>query len=176
MELERLIVRIAGGDQEALAELYNATRVKVFAAALGCTGSHQDAQDVTQDTYVKIWESASSYRPQGTPLAWIITIARNLAGMKIRSGKKQTFLEEEEWNALPGQSQDISPEDREMLQDAMKRLSPEERQVVLLHTAGFKHRETASFLNIPLSTVLSKYRRALKKMRACMEGDGTHDK
>ena len=47
----------------------------------------------------------------------------------------------------------------------------EERRIVLLHTAGLKHREIGQALGLPLATVLSKYHRALKKMRAYMEGD-----
>ena len=54
---------------------------------------------------------------------------------------------------------------------ALAILGDEERRIVLLHTAGLKHRETGEALGLPLATVLSKYHRALKKMRAYMEGD-----
>ena len=59
-----------------------------------------------------------------------------------------------------------------MLQCAMSALSDTERQVVLLHAAaGLKHREIAGVLELPLATVLSKYHRALKKLRVCLKGD-----
>ena len=57
-------------------------------------------------------------------------------------------------------------------QEALARLSPEERQIVLLHAAaGLKHREIARLLELPLSTVLSKYHRGLKKLKALMKGE-----
>ena len=44
----------------------------------------QDAEDVTQDAFVRIWDTAASYRPQGKPMAWLLTVARNLALMRLR--------------------------------------------------------------------------------------------
>ena len=81
-------------------------------------------------------------------------------------------LDEEAWNAIPAQAPDVSPEDRQVLQEALAGLGAEERQIVLLHAvAGLKHREIARLLEQPLSTVLSKYHRGLKKLRALMKGE-----
>jgi RNA polymerase sigma-70 factor (ECF subfamily) len=67
---------------------------------------------------------------------------------------------------------DISPEDRHLLQIAMAALTDEERRVVLLHAVtGLKHREIAALLELPLATVLSKYHRAIKKLKKQLEGD-----
>ena len=75
-------------------------------------------------------------------------------------------------NAIPAAAPDVSPEDRQVLQDALARLGAEERRIILLHAvAGLKHRETAQLLELPLSTVLSKYHRGLKKLRALMKGE-----
>lgn len=82
--LEPLMARLAGGDQEALAELYHRTRTSVYGLALSYLKNQHDAEDVTQDAFVRAWENAHQYRPQGTPLAWLLTIARNLALMKLR--------------------------------------------------------------------------------------------
>ena len=58
------------------------------------------------------------------------------------------------------------------MQQALATLGEEERRIILLHAVtGLKHREIAALLELPLSTVLSKYNRALKKMRAYLEGD-----
>ena len=66
----------------------------------------------------------------------------------------------------------MTPEDREVLQQALASLGDVERQVVLLHAVtGLKHREIAALLEMPLATVLSKYHRALKKLRVQLEGD-----
>lgn len=69
-------------------------------------------------------------------------------------------------------AQDVTLENRKLLQTALAALSQTERQVVLLHAGtGLKHREIAGILELPLATVLSKYHRALRKLKEWMEGD-----
>lgn len=105
-------------------------------------------------------------------MGWLLTVARNLALMKLRQGRRQVELDEEEWDAIPDDSPSVSPEDRQVLQTALAALGSQERQVVLLHAVtGLKHREIAALLELPLATVLSKYHRALKKLRVQLEGD-----
>lgn len=66
----------------------------------------------------------------------------------------------------------MTPEDRAVLEAALNILSDQERQIVVLHAAaGLKHREIAKLLELPLPTVLSKYRRALSKLKTKLEGD-----
>ena len=171
-ELEQLLLRTGQGDREAFARLYSLTRDGVYALARSLLHDAHEAQDSAQDTFVKVWESAPAYRPQGSPMAWLLTVARNLARTRLRQGGRQVGLDEEAWNAIPAAAPDVSPEDRQLLQEALARLSPEERQIVLLHAAaGLKHRETAQLLELPLSTVLSKYHRGLKKLKALMKGE-----
>ena len=171
-ELEQLLLWTGQGDRDAFARLYSLTRDGVYALALSLLHDAHEAQDIAQDTFVKVWESAPAYRPQGSPMAWLLTVARNLARTRLRQGGRQVGLDEEAWNAIPAAAPDVSPEDRQLLQEALARLSPEERQIVLLHAAaGLKHRETAQLLELPLSTVLSKYHRGLKKLKALMKGE-----
>lgn len=168
---EGLLARVARGDTQALAELYSTARTPVYAMALACLKNADDAQDVTQDTFVRVWESAGQYRARGKPMGWVMTIARNLARMRLRQRQRTGEMGEEEWSAIPS-SCDPSLEDRLTLQTALGALEDTERQVVLLHTSScLKHREIAELLGLPVSTVLSKYSRALKKMRAQLEGD-----
>ncbi len=175
-QLERLLLQTAAGDQEAFADLYHAARSSVYALALSMLKHAHDAQDVTQDTFVRVWEKAETYRAQGSPMAWILTIARNLALTKLRQGSRSAELSEAEWDAIPVDAPALTPEDRHVLQTALSSLSAQERQVVLLHAvSGLKHREIAALLALPLPTVLSKYHRALKKLRVHMEGDDTCD-
>ncbi|RKI68759.1 RNA polymerase sigma factor [bacterium 1xD42-67] len=172
LELERLLLQVGQGDREAFARLYSLARGAVYALALSLLQDAHEAQDTAQDTFVKVWESASSYRPQGSPMAWILTIARNLARSRLRRGGRQVGLDDEEWNAIPADLPAVSPEDRQVLQEALARLGEEERRIVLLHAVtGLKHREIAQLLELPLSTVLSKYHRGLKKLRALMKGE-----
>ena len=65
----------------------------MYGLALSYLKNQHDAEDVTQDAFVRAWENAHQYRPQGTPLAWLLTIARNLALMKLRErGRTRTWL------------------------------------------------------------------------------------
>lgn len=171
-QLEGLMAGLAAGDRESLAQLYHRTRAAVYGLALSILGSGHDAEDVTQDTYVTAWEKCHLYRPQGTPMAWLLTITRNLARMKLRDRGRTQDLGEEQWHAIPAQSPSVTPEDRAVLEAALSILSDQERQIVMLHAAaGLKHREIAKLLELPLPTVLSKYRRALSKLKNKLEGD-----
>ena len=171
-ELDGLLLRVGRGDREAFARLYSLTRGAVYALALSLLGDSHEAQDVAQDTFVKVWESAPSYRSEGSPMAWLLTVARNLARSRLRRSSRQAELDEEEWNAIPADAPAVAPEDRAVLQEALFRLGAEERKVVLLHAVtGLKHREIAQLLELPLSTVLSKYHRGLKKLKALMKGE-----
>ena len=171
-ELERLLLLTGQGNREAFGLLYAKTREAVYALALSLLGDAHEAQDIAQDAYVRVWESAPSYRPQGSPMAWLLTIARNLSRSRLRQSGRQAELDEEEWNSLPEENPEISPEDRAVLQEALAQLEAEERRIVLLHAVtGLKHREIAALLERPLSTVLSKYHRGLKKLRALMKGE-----
>ena len=171
-ELEQLLLQVGRGDREAFARLYGLTRGAVYALALSLLRDAHEAQDVAQDAFVQVWERAPSYRPQGSPMAWLLTVTRNLALSRLRRSGRQTALDEEAWNAIPAAAPDVSPEDRQVLQDALARLGAEERRIILLHAvAGLKHRETAQLLELPLSTVLSKDHRGLKKLRALMKGE-----
>ncbi len=171
--LDRLLAAVAAGEQEALAQLYHQTRSAVYGLALSYVKSAHDAQDITQDTFVQIWDNAPQYRTKGSPMGWILTIARNLALMKLRRQQRQGELDEEQWQAIPADAPNVSHEDRLLLQNALEALEEQERRIVVLHAVtGLKHREIAALLELPLATVLSKYHRALKKLKLRLEGDG----
>lgn len=171
-ELQQQLLRIAGGEREALAELYQHTRLAVYGLALSYLKNVQDAQDLTQDVYVQVWNCAEQYCPSGSPIGWLLTVCRNLCLMHLRREKKNAALSEEEWNAIPVQECGLDADERALLQRALALIGEEERRIVLLHAVtGMKYREIAAVLEMPLATVLSKYHRALKKMRIFLEGD-----
>lgn len=170
-ELERLLSGIAAGRPEDMSELYSRTRTAVYSLALSYLGNAHDAQDITQDTFVQVWERAGQYRPNGSPMGWLLTVCRNLALMRIRRADRHADLDDSGWDAIPAEEKGLSVEERALLQDALALLDKNERRVVMLHAAaGMKHREIAVLLEMPLATVLSKYHRAIKKLRAFMKG------
>ena len=168
--LDGLIERIAAGDEAALCSLYHETCSAVYGFALSIVRNRADAEDVMQDTYLQIMKSASTYAARGKPLSWVLTVARNLALMKLRSGKHAAGTLALDDAIVPGDAPGLDREDALVLGAAMRALDDDERQIVVLHAiSGFKHRETASLLNLKLSTVLSKYQRALRKLRRVLE-------
>lgn len=164
--LDDYIAQIAQGNTAALAQLYHKTSASVYGFALSILKSTHDAQDVLQDLYISVHTSAASYRSSGKPMAWILTITRNLCLIKIRERKKTADAPPQDWERYFDERETITPEDKQVLTQCMTRLTDEERQIVVLHAvAGFKHREIAQIMDLLLPTVLSKYNRALKKLK-----------
>lgn len=168
--MEVCISKIAKGDKEALAELYNETHAAVYGFALSLLKNKQDAEDVLQDVYIQVWRNAGGYQAKGKPLAWLFTITRNLALMTIRQQKRTVTVAPEDWQAMFADEPLVDQEDRMVLGALLGILSYEERQIVVLHAmTGFKHREIAQLLDLRLPTVLSKYNRAVKKLRGALK-------
>ena len=163
---EKLFEEIGNSDKIAFEKLYRLTEKVVYAYILSILKNHHAAQDVMQDTYLKIRSAAHLYTPQGKPLAWIFSIARNLSLMRIRTENRYINTEFSYLENDLNFSYLTDNEDKLVLQTALKILNEEERKIILLHAvSGLKHREIASNLSMPLSTVLSKYHRGLKKLR-----------
>ncbi len=177
--LDFYLQRVADGDAHALEDLYRETHSSVYAYALSVLKNVHDAEDVLHDCYIALWQAAGNYSSSGKPMAWIVTIAKNLCFMKLRERKKNADIEEDEFFVDAHYNETaMSPEDRFILNECMNELSDEERQIVVLHAvSGFKHREIAAFLHMALPTVLSKYNRALKKLKTALtKGDGINEK
>ena len=164
-ELDRYIRRIAQGDRDALEKLYHATRPAVYAYALSITKSPFDAEDVLHDCYITIWNSAGGYRSREKAMAWIITITRNLCYKLIENQKRYLNLENDDYLGKT----EADPEERLLVRQCMTRLTQEEQQIVILHAvAGCKHWEIAKMLELKTGTVLSKYHRAIRKLRQAL--------
>lgn len=171
--LDACLANIAEKNTAALEELYRGTSASVYGFALSILKNAPDAQDVMHDCYVSIYSAAAGYRSSGKPMAWILTIVRNLCLRKLRESRKTADLPPEEWERVLEEREEVEPEDKLVLSACMRLLSDEERQIVTLHAvSGFKHREIAQMLGAPMPTVLSKYSRALKKLKhALLKGE-----
>lgn len=173
-DLEELLRQIALGSQQAFEELYRATDSAIYGYALSLMRNHHEAQDIMMDTYLKIRCAAHLYMPMGKPMAWILTITKNIARTKLRSAGRQIPLDDLE-ETTP--SFDRDSEEAVALEQAMKVLGNQERQILILHAVtGLKHREIAEMLGMPLATVLSKYARSLKKLKKALEEDNFPNK
>lgn len=160
---------IASGNNDCLGDLYNDTSVSIYSFALSILKNSHDAEDVMHDVFLTVIASASNYTGQGKPMAWILTITRNHCLMKLRQRNKNADYCAENWEDTLAQATGLSPEDTVILRMCMQQISDEELRIVVLHAvSGFKHREIADLLSLPLPTVLSKYRRAIKKLQNFM--------
>jgi RNA polymerase sigma-70 factor (ECF subfamily) len=168
---EGLFRRLAKDDMSALDDLYALTERTMYAYSVSLTRDHQMALDLMQDTYVKILSAAHLYKPMGKPLAWMFTIAKNLHYSNTKKEKRSISMEPEEVADDRRFSYVTDMDDRIVLEGVLTLLTQEEREIVMLHAvSGMKHKEIAEGLGLNLSTTLSKYHRALKKLREYLEG------
>lgn len=170
---ESLIQRIAHRDMAAFDELYYKTEKILYSYILSFVKQHEDTLDLLQETYVKLMNSSHLYQPMGKPLAWLFTISKNLAISHLRSKKNYVDVDVIDLENDISYSYVDNNTDNEVLRIALNILSEEERTIVLLSAiSGLKHREIANNLDLKLSTVLSKYHRAIKKMREYIRKEG----
>ncbi len=163
---ESLFLRIAAGEKEAFCTLYETCSSSVFAYALSILRNRDDAEDAMQDTFIKIKSAAHLYKPQGKPMAWIFTITKNVCLMMIRKNAHVVHLPEEDAQPDLGLDQIENAVDRMTLEKSFTVLPEDTCQIIMLHAvSGMKHREIAELLNLPISTVLSKYNRGIKRLQ-----------
>lgn len=173
---EQLVARIAAGDREAFASLFEryASRVKAYLIRLGARGAL--AEDLAQDAMVAVWRRAASFDPARAQVStWMFVIARNAWIDRLRREKVE--LAYNSGLIATEESDDESPADaamrvqtEEQMQTALALLSDEQRQVVQLSFFEDRpHSEIAERLSLPLGTVKSRLRLALAKLRAHWE-------
>ena len=114
--LEDCIARIAGGDKDALADLYSRTRPAVYGFALSIVKNAHDAEDILHDACLQVWNAAGGYRRQGKPMAWVLTITRNLAISRLREHGRTEPLVQEDWQDRLADNPAVTHEDRMMLE------------------------------------------------------------
>lgn len=161
-----LLDAIARGSKAAFQSYYERHAGRLLGYVLRVTKDRSLAEDVVQEVFTAIWQKASSYRAeQGTPLAWMYMIARNKLVDRWRRG--MPVVSEAERPVLALVQED--PELAMSLERALEGLSPEQRQAVELSVlGGYTHEEAATELAVPLGTLKSRVRLALRHMRALL--------
>ena len=167
LAIDRCMVKLAEGDKIALSELYELIKTDLFSFALSKTKNSELSEDITHDTFVKIYKNAASYIPEGSPFPWIFTIELNLIRRNSTLAGRTVSIEEHIDNLYDDVDLAERFEKSELISELLSSLGEEEREIISLHLlSGVKHREIAALLSLPLSTELSKYHRALDKMRS----------
>lgn len=169
-----LINQIAKGNNEALEKLYILYKTKVFRVALVILEDPFLAEDAVQETFMKIKQSAKTFRYGTNEKAWIMTIARNAAIDILNKHKKEIVLESpiEEASEIhnAAESGDMPGDENEGFLQMIQPLNDLDKQIVSLHLISeLKHREIAHILNMSVSAVKKRYERAIKRIAHEME-------
>ena len=167
-ECEKSILKIAGGDHDALRVIHKYMNRQIYAVAYAVLQDFALSDDVVQETYVKIMEKASSYEKGTNARAWILSIARNLS---IDIYRRRSFdcaqqdVEEEEETRFDEGFVLFSME----VKKALDTLDDEERQIVTMKVyAELKHKMIAKILDITEDACKKKYQRAIAKLRVLL--------
>lgn len=169
-KLEKAIIRLQNGDSNSLGIVYDLTSKGVFSFVLTILRDYQLAEDVMQQTYIKIYENIKSYKRSTNARNWILTIAKNSALTMIKKRQREISVDFSQDRSADGIYCLDKDFDTPLISLANRILTEDELKIVLLFAIGeYKHREIAEMLNLPLGTVTWKYNNALKKIRGAVE-------
>lgn len=173
-QLDLCISEIASGSRESLRQLYEELKNPVFMFALSIVKNTVIAEDAEQETFLRVMQSAATYRKGTNPKAWIFGIARNCCIDSLKALAKDIPLETEALADIPAEENLFNKADnRAIALEALGCLKEEEQLIVSLYLyAGLKQTEIAKLLQIPYLSVRSKYGYALKKLRRCLVEKG----
>lgn len=161
------IHRICKNDKEGLREIYEDYCPLIYSVVAEILHNREDAEDVTSEFFIRLWDIAETYRPGKGHRAWMITIAHNMAVDYLRKQSRELPAEE---NLADMQGGHPSCEDslccKISIEQAMMTLKKEERQIVNLKIMGeLTFREIALILKKPQGTVAWCYQKAIQKLK-----------
>ena len=174
-ELVWLLAAVAKGDRRAFERLYVATRAKLYGVVLRILRRGDLADEVIQETYLKIWTSAGQFNPSlATPITWMVAIARNRAIDLIR--KRTEVSIEEESDAMDVAAETSDPLAGRELTEELKRLlacmgkldGERQRLVLLAYYSGWTREQLAAKFDKPVNTIKTWLRRSLVEIRECL--------
>jgi RNA polymerase sigma-70 factor (ECF subfamily) len=167
-----LISEVVNGDQRAFLALYDRYSSRVYTLALRMMRDQMMAEEVVQDTFLKLWSRAGQYmNDRGSLLIWLLTIARRTALDRLRLESRRPTLSEandpdQVWELTP-EPESTSEEARwHSLYLAVRSLPEEQRNVIeLAYYQGMSQSEIAETLALPLGTVKTRLRTGMDHLR-----------
>lgn len=166
--LEKNIIALQKGSQEAFSAIYDSYSASLFGIALKVLNDQNAAEDVLQESFVKIWKNAKKFSgKKGSFYTWMLNITRNTAIDKYRKVKRNPTdeIQNHELYVSKVKGQNININEIG-IRDLLKSL-PEEQELIIeyLYFKGYTQKETAEELNLPLGTVKTRSRTALKSLK-----------
>ncbi len=182
---EDLIKQVAGGDESGLEILYDHYAPAVYSLVLQMVYDQQVAEELTQEVFVRVWRGAGSYcASRGRPSCWVLGIAHNagIDELRRRGSRPRLARDDPQVGRSLLEVADASASSHELtlqriqrrqISEALGELPVSERQVLLLsYFSGLRKSEIAEACGMPLGTVKTTTKRALGKLRACLEAKG----
>lgn len=182
--LDRLLRRARRRDPQALHELVDRYSARVFGLLYRLTGSRETAEDLLQETFLRVVRTIPEYRHGGRFESWLFRIAANLARDHARRMKRRGRSIALERPGRPDEPECSEPADatrpdplaellkreaEERVSTVLRGLAEAEREIILLrHFSELSFREIAELLDIPLGTALARAHRALKRLKAAL--------
>ncbi len=171
------LVRTGKGDRSAFETVYKATSAKLFGVCLRIFPDRTEAEEALQEAYITIWNKAASFETgRASPISWLVTVTRNRAIDRLRSKGKAglTPLDEASEIADPAplaDAQMLAASDNRVLNGCIEDLNQRDAHFIrCAFIGGATYADLATREGEPLGTVKSRIRRALLKLRSCMEG------
>ena len=178
-EVQELVVRARSGDEEAFGALYRQHQAGIYTFIRGQVREVELAADLTQDTFVRAWESLPRLRQDGAFRGWLYRIAANLVRDEVKSGRARLEVTEsrlagEDGSRLPDPvGKDDVPEEmlasgeiKEKVRRALDTLPAEQRAAVVMHhMEGMGMSEIAEAMGVRPGTVMSRLARAREALR-----------
>ncbi len=174
-----LVSRAQGGDEAAFGELFNTHKRRIYSLCLRMAGSTADAEDLTQETFLRVFRKIGSFRGQSTFYTWLYRLAVNEVLMHLRLHKKHLqLISLDEVDTSPEEppmrreySQDdlhlTGALDRVALSQAVGKLPRGCRTVFLLHDVqGYEHHEVARIMQLSVGNSKSQLHKARRSLRA----------
>ncbi|MFF7484480.1 sigma-70 family RNA polymerase sigma factor [Streptomyces luteogriseus] len=175
-DLEELVGRVALGDEDAFASVYDAVAGSVLGVARAVLRDQAQSEEVAQEVLVEVWRTAPRYRPdRGTAVNWILTLAHRRAVDRVRSveaaaardHKAALLARTPEFDEVTEQVE--ARLEREQVRRCLRTLTEIQRQAVTLaYYRGLTYSQVAESLTLPLGTAKTRLRDGLIRLRDCL--------
>ncbi|MFD2247964.1 RNA polymerase sigma factor [Pontibacter ruber] len=171
---EALVARLRSRDSSVVSVLYDMYSPALYGVVLQIVKVEEIAEDVLQDAFVKIWGSFDRYdESKGRLFTWMINICRNLAIDKIRSKeyRMRGSMDGLEYNGQVGFATEAFNPEHIDIREVLEKLNPDQKQIIdLMYFEGLTQSEIAENYNIPLGTVKTRARSAVKFLSRLFKG------
>ncbi|MFH9652377.1 sigma-70 family RNA polymerase sigma factor [Streptomyces anulatus] len=175
-DLQELLVRVARGDQDAFAGVYDAVSGPVLGLVRSVLRDPAQSEEVAQEVLVEVWRTAPRFRAsRGSAMNWVLTVAHHRAVDRVRSAESAAAREHkaallDRTPAFDEVSEQVESRlEREQVRRCMRTLSELQREsVTLAYYRGLTYREVSELLAVPLGTIKTRLRDGLIRLRDCL--------